>query len=165
MPEDWATAELLGTYEPKVTSKSSLPGAKTLAIDGTGDSALVGGANGTAGVYSISQNKMVQSLGGEDGAVTDCLWWNNRAVIATATGKVKIFEGADELVSFNSHAGAATAVALHPCGEMLASVGEDKSYVYYDLSSYKAITQVYTDSGKQPQDHVRAGLWRRLTSR
>jgi pre-mRNA-processing factor 19 len=69
-------------------------------------------------------------------------------VIATATGKVKIFDGAAEVATFSSHAGAATAMALHPCGEMLASVGEDKSYVYYDLSSLKPITKVYTDSGK-----------------
>ena len=100
-----------------------------------------------AGLYSVSQNKVVQSLKVGSGPVTDCLWWNARAVFATESGTIKIFDGASEYASFLSHAGGVTALALHPCGEILASVGEDKSYVFYDLSSLKPITQIYTDSG------------------
>lgn len=102
-----------------------------------------------AGLYSISQNKLVQSLQGGSGAITHVLWWNNRPVIATASGTVKIFDGSSEVASFSSHAGGVTALALHPCGEILASVGEDKSYVFYDLSNLRPITQIYTDSGKR----------------
>lgn len=118
-----------------------------MAVDETGDQVLVGGANGSAAVYSISQNKAVHSLKGDAGTVVDGVWWGSRPVIATSTGAVKIFDGASEIASFSQHAGAVTAVSLHPCGDILASVGADKSFILYDLQTMKPITQRSTDSG------------------
>jgi pre-mRNA-processing factor 19 len=61
---------------------------------------------------------------------------------------VKIFDvSGAEVASFSSHAGGITALALHPSGEILASVGVDKSYVLYDLSSLKPMSQIFTNSG------------------
>jgi hypothetical protein len=99
------------------------------------------------GVYSVSQGQVVQTLKCGGGSVTDAVWCGNKPVVALSTGAVKIFDNGAEVASFDRHAGAASAVALHPCGDILASVGVDKSYVLYDLQSLQPITQVSTDSG------------------
>ncbi len=123
-------------------------GSRSVAIDSSGDLALAGGVNGAAGVYSISQQKVIQHLQTGDGGVTDTLWWGAKAIISSSDGSVKIFENGSEVKSLRSHSGEITAMALHPSGDILASVGVDKSYVLYDLSELKTVSQVFTDSGK-----------------
>lgn len=99
------------------------------------------------GVYSVSQGQVVQTLKCGGGSVTDAVWCGNKPVVALSTGAVKVFDNGAEAASFDRHAGAVSAVALHPCGDILASVGVDKSYVLYDLQSLQTISQVSTDSG------------------
>ena len=41
-----------------------------------------------------------------------------------------------------------TALALHPSGDILASVGVDKNYTFYDLASSVQVLQISTDSRK-----------------
>ncbi|KAH0566102.1 hypothetical protein GP486_000493 [Trichoglossum hirsutum] len=148
VPQDWANSDIVQSFIPTETSEPLYPGAKSIAIDTSGDLSLVGGTDGIAGLYSISQKKLIQVLGGGGGAIIDTVWWGNRAVFSTASGSVKIFDvNGSEIANFNSHAGEVTALALHPSGEILASVGVDKSYVLYDLSSLKPVSQVFTDSG------------------
>lgn len=81
--------------------------------------------------------------------MTDAAWAGNKAVVGSATGTVKVFENGSEVASFASHAGEVTAVAVHATGDIIASVGVDKSYVLYDLSTNTVVTQIFTDSGKQ----------------
>ena len=50
--------------------------------------------------------------------------------------------------SFEAHTGSATAISVHPSGDMFASVGADGSYVLYDLQSMDTLTQVRADSSK-----------------
>jgi pre-mRNA-processing factor 19 len=105
---------------------------------------IVGGSDGVAGVYSIDDDKVQESFKA-GGAITDAVWYGSLPVVATSKGTVKIF-GENE-ITFTSHAGSANALALHPTGDILASVGVDRSFVFYDLAAGKAVTQVYTDSG------------------
>lgn len=146
MPEDWATPELIQSFTPIHTSKSFSPGARTVSLDPSGDLALCGGSDGNAGVFSVSRNKLVQELAAGS-PITDALWAGNRAILGTSAGAVKIFENDVEISSFSGHAGEVTALALHPSGEILASVGVDKSYIFYDLSSSTQALQMSTDSG------------------
>jgi WD40 repeat protein len=95
----------------------------------------------------VSHNRVLNALKGGGGSITGGVWASSKAVISTSAGRVKIFEGQEELASFAAHAGEVTAVALHPSGDMVASVGGDKSYVLYDLTSTDAVSQVYTNSG------------------
>ncbi|MCJ1290742.1 hypothetical protein MMC34_002284 [Xylographa carneopallida] len=146
VPEDWADADIIQSLKSKKISGSLYPGSRLLALDKGGDLALLGGSDGTAGVFSVSQNEVLQTLQGGGGGITDGLWAADRAVIALSTGMVKIFDDGSEVSSFSGHAGKATSVALHPSGEILASVGVDKSYIFYDLETSKIATQVYTNS-------------------
>lgn len=114
--------------------------------------ALVGGADGTVGVYSLSEKRVVSNLQ-TSGPVTSAVWAGNKAVIATSTGAVQVFENGQELANFASHAGPATAVALHATGDIIGSVGVDKSYVLYDLTTNSVITQIFTDACKQGPNH------------
>lgn len=116
-------------------------------MDSTGDLALIGGVDGVAGVYSISKQQIVQSL--KVGApVTDAVFAGSTAVVASASGSVKFFDNGAETASFDSHAGEATAVVMHPAGDIVASVGVDKSYVLYDLATSSVVTQIYGNAGK-----------------
>ena len=87
-----------------------------------------------------------------NGPVTDAVWAGDKAVVATSTGDVTVFENGSKSASFSVHAGAATALAVHATGDIVASVGADKSYVLYDLSSSgsnSVITQIFSDACKQ----------------
>jgi pre-mRNA-processing factor 19 len=147
VPEDWATADEISSFSHTQASEALYPGAHTLSLNQDGDLALLGGVDGIAGVYSISQQRVVQALKGGGGPITEAIWAGSRAVVATESGRVKIFEAQNQLATFSSHAGKTTGIALHPSGDILASVGNDKSYVLYDLDAMTTMTQVYTDSG------------------
>lgn len=107
--------------------------------------AIVGGSDGVAGVYSIPENRVQQSFK-TSSAVTGAVWYGTQPVVSTSSGAVKVFGDGEN--TFTSHAGSANALAMHPSGDILASVGVDKSFVFYDLPGGKAVTQVNTDSGK-----------------
>ena len=98
-------------------------------------------------MFSILQNELVQELDAGS-PVTDALWVGSTAVLATSAGTIKLFENGVEESSFSGHAGEVTALALHPSGEILASVGLDKNYIFYDLKSATQVLRVSTDSGK-----------------
>ncbi|KAK8220138.1 hypothetical protein M8818_000554 [Zalaria obscura] len=146
VPEDWATAELIQSFDTKQTSEPLYPGSRSLAVDATGDLVLLGGADGVAGVYSIAQGQVVHTLQCGSGSIVDGLWCGSKAIVALSTGAVQIFENGAQVGGFTQHAGAVAAIALHPCGDILASVGVDKSYILYDLQTMKPITQVSTET-------------------
>lgn len=148
VPEDWATPELLQSLDVKQSSEPLYPGSRSLAVNASGDLVLVGGANGAAGVYSVAQGQVVQTLNCGAGSIVDGVWYGTKSIVALSTGSVKVFEDGNEIASFDQHAGAVGALSMHPCGDILASVGVDKSYILYDLQSLKPITQVFSDSGK-----------------
>lgn len=145
MPKDWADSEAIGKFGVASASEALYPGATSLAVDEAGQLVLVGGFDGVAGIYSVPENKVQQSFK-VGGAITDAVWYGKHPVVATSSGAVKVFGGNE--IGFTSHAGSANGLALHPSGDILASVGVDKSFVFYDLPGSKAVTQVYTDSGK-----------------
>lgn len=149
VPSDWATPEAIESFKPKQKSKALYAGGRTVSLDPSGDLALFGGANGTAGAFSLSQNKVVQKLN-VGAPVTDSIWAGSKAVISTSAGTVKVFENGTEVCSFSGHAGEVTALAVHPSGDMVASVGVDKSYIIYDMVSSIQALQVSTSSGKWP---------------
>ncbi|MCJ1463524.1 hypothetical protein MMC07_002132 [Pseudocyphellaria aurata] len=146
VPDDWATSDVVQTFKAIDKSEPLNGSARSIPLDNSGDLALVGGVDGSAGIYSISQKKKVHEIEVGDGSVTDAIWVGERAVFATSAGNVKIFESGIEVSSFNGHLGEVAALAVHPSKEILASVGVDKSYIFYDLTSLTQATQVYTNS-------------------
>ncbi|KAE8154962.1 WD40-repeat-containing domain protein [Aspergillus avenaceus] len=143
VPENWATSDAVSTFKPSQSSEPLFPGGTALSVNSTGELALVGGADGVVGIYSLPQQQIIQNLQAS-GPVTDAVWAGDKAVIASSTGSVKVFENGNEVADFNSHAGAATALAVHATGDIVASVGADKSYVLYDLTTNAVITQVFS---------------------
>ena len=153
VPEDWATSDTMKAFKPTERSEAIYPGAKTLSADSSGDLVLTGSDTGVAGVYCISKNSIIQELQVGSGTVTDAAWASSRAVVSTSKGIVKVFENGSETASFSGHAGTVAALAVHPSGEILASVGIDRSIILYDLTSSTQATQIYTDSGR-PNDFI-----------
>lgn len=149
IPADWTSTETIAQFDTAQVSEELYPGGRAISLDSTGDLALIGGIDGVAGIYSISQNILVTALKADDGAITDVIWAGTRPVTASASGSVRLWDDQGESSSkIGSHSGEVTGLALHPSGEILASVGVDKSWVTYDLETGKAVSQVYTDHGR-----------------
>jgi pre-mRNA-processing factor 19 len=102
---------------------------------------------GQAVIYSTAEDKVELSIPVEE-PITDAAWAETRVIFATGQGSVKVFEEGNQVASLSEHAGAATALGLHPSGEILASVGTDKSIVFYDLVAQKRAARAYTDAGE-----------------
>ncbi|CAG7978111.1 unnamed protein product [Penicillium salamii] len=143
IPENWASSETISSFKPTETTEALYPGGRALSVNSTGELALVGGLDGVVGVYSLAQKSVVQTLN-TDGPVTDAKWAGEKAVVGSATGSVKVFENGSEVASFKAHAGEVTAVAVHATGDIVASVGVDKSYVLYDLATNTVTSQIFT---------------------
>ncbi|KAG6353328.1 hypothetical protein INS49_007500 [Diaporthe citri] len=127
VPSGWASSDEIATFAPH------------------GCYAAVGGLKGDVAIFSTTASTLERSLK-VDEPVTDTLWSGSKLMLATAKGSVKVYEKGSEVASFSEHAGAATALSLHPGGNILASVGTDKSFVLYDLSALRRVSRVYTDA-------------------
>lgn len=153
MPEDWATTEELEAFAPVQSTKSKCSEVHTIAMDSSEDLALFGGQDGLASVYSISKGTFVMQFETANGAVTDAGWAGSDAITASSTGHVEIWDDTGSRKGdFQEHSGAVAALALHPSGEIAASVGADKRIVFYDLAKSTTALKVYTDSGMYPLD-------------
>jgi pre-mRNA-processing factor 19 len=97
-------------------------------------------------IYSVAADTVERSFTvGEP--VTDSIWEGSKVFFSTAKGSVKVFENGSEIASFADHAGPATGLAMHPSKEILASIGADKSFVFYYLAKLERATRVYTNAG------------------
>ncbi|KAK1809265.1 hypothetical protein LTR12_016378 [Friedmanniomyces endolithicus] len=145
VPEDWATSDAIATYDVKVTADTQFTGAKSLAVDETGDFFLCGDSDGAIGIYDLKASAFTTRSNLGAGAVLHGAWAKDRPVVATSSGAVVVTQEGTVQAKFQQHAGAATAVAVHPSYDLLASAGIDKSYVLYDLQQAKVLTQVFSD--------------------
>lgn len=145
VPQGWATADAIQTYAPISASEPLYPGSASISLDATNHLVVVGGTDGVAGVYSVDENRLITALK-VGGVITDAIWAGELNIVASSTGAVKAFHNGDEVAAFSSHSGSANALAIHPCGDMFASVGIDKSFVFYDVHTRKSVAQVFTDS-------------------
>ncbi|CAK3863053.1 cell cycle control [Lecanosticta acicola] len=145
VPEDWATADELQTFDVKASVDTQFSGAKSLASDSTGDFFLCGDSDGTMGIFDLQQGAFTTRSNLGAGAILGGAWCNDKQAVSTSSGVVAVSQEGAVQAKFQQHAGAATAVACHPSGQVLVSVGYDKSYIVYDLSNMKVATQVFTD--------------------
>ncbi|KAK5994391.1 Complexed with cdc5 protein 8 [Cladobotryum mycophilum] len=143
VPEGWVSSEEISEFETKTTTALPVPQATSLGLEG--GYAAVGGLKGEAAVYSVEADNVERTLPINE-PVTDTLWAGSKVYFATSQGAVKVYEAGSEVASLSEHAGPATGLSLHPCGDLLASVGTDKSIVFYDLGSYKRVSRAYADA-------------------
>lgn len=126
-------------------------GSKSLALDSTGFVALAGGNDGSVCTFSVQGQQAIQTTQGDGSSVNAVVAYTQGvktlSIVAKSTGEVSVLDNGEAVASFTSHAGAVTGLSLHPCGDLLLSVGVDKSFVYYDLAGMAVVSQVYTDSG------------------
>lgn len=145
VPDDWATGDMLATYQVKCTADTQFTGAKTLAAHNTGDFFLCGDSDGTIGIYDLNQGAFTTRASLGSGSILDGAWAHDKAVVATSSGAIIITQDGAVEAKLRQHAGPATAVAAHPSGSIIASVGVDKSYILYDVHNTKVLTQIFTE--------------------
>ncbi|KAM4062672.1 prp19/Pso4-like domain-containing protein [Hirsutella rhossiliensis] len=143
VPEGWVTADEITTFESEASNDLPLSQATSLVLEG--DYAAVGGLKGVAALYSLQADAIERQIP-VDQPVTDALWVGTKLMFATIQGAIKVYEGGNEVASVSKHDGPATALSSHPGGEILASVGTDKRIVFYEMSSMKVVSSVYTDA-------------------
>lgn len=146
IPEGWVTSEEVSSFKP-TTSDVLVPKASSASVEGS--YAAISGFEGDVAIFSVEANVVERTLK-VDEPVTDTLWVGGKTLFfATTKGSVKMFDSGSEVASFSEHAGPATAISMHPSGQILASVGTDKSIVFYNMADVSRASRIYTDSGKQ----------------
>ena len=148
VPEGWATGDAIANYDVTSKADTQFTGVKSLAGDPSGDFFVCGDSDGTVGIYDLKAGAFTTRSNLGAGGINHGAWANDRAVVATTTGAVVVTQEGAVKAKFQQHAGAASAVAAHPSGDILASVGEDKSFILYDLHSARVLTQVFADTGE-----------------
>ncbi|MCJ1308959.1 hypothetical protein MMC25_002614 [Agyrium rufum] len=143
IPEGWATSETLETFKPNSLPASQSPKASTIALDSTTDLVLIGCGDDVARAYSRSSKEIIYTVTA-NGSVNDAQWAGSRAVIAS--NSVTVYDEATVAATFTNHAGPVSALAVHPSSDILASVGQDKAIVIYDLADLSVAAKVQTDS-------------------
>ncbi|KAI0481255.1 Prp19-domain-containing protein [Xylariaceae sp. FL0804] len=143
VPAGWATPEDIAAFAVQKSNALPVPQATAVAVEGA--YAAVAGLGGDVAIYSIEADNLERSLK-VDEPVTDSIWAGTSVFFSTSKGSVKLFENGSEAASFSAHAGPAIALAMHPGKRLLASVGSDKSFVFYDIKALQRATCVYTDS-------------------
>ncbi|KAK3296465.1 uncharacterized protein B0H64DRAFT_417857 [Chaetomium fimeti] len=143
IPKGWANSDDVANLQQ--VSYTDLTVSQASSLDTESEYAAIGGLDGKLDIYSIQGNTVERTLDiGEP--VTATAWTGSKVVLATARGSVKVFDNGSETASFQAHAGAATGLSVHPGGRILASVGVDKSFVFYDLESLEQVSRCYTDA-------------------
>lgn len=145
VPEGWVTSDELSSFEAETNNALPVPQATSLDVED--DTAALGGLKGDSATYLIEADKLERQIS-VDAPVTATLFAASKVVYATSQGSLKVYQGDDLVAQATEHAGAVTALSLHPGGQILASVGSDKSVVYYELASMRRISRAYTDSGE-----------------
>lgn len=150
VPEDWATAEDIQSFGATPAKKLVSPGSQALATNKTGELAIIGSPDGMGTVYSIVRKETLEVLQGASGSINAAVFidahGSQLSAVAASSGEVMIFENGAATHSFRDHAGSVSSLAVHPCGDILLSVGDDKSFVLYDVSSNKLLTRVFTNT-------------------
>lgn len=151
VPNGWVTIKDIQSFETKKPewAKSEYGRCAALVEDGGEEAQTIvyGSEDGTAVIHRTDGPVFEIKSGSR---ITDSLIWEGKPVLSLADGSIRIYEAGQEVRAYSVHAGPATGVSLHPCGSLLASVGSDRSYVIYDLSSSapKPAARVFADSGK-----------------
>ena len=143
VPEDWATSDSIEALRPHKIA-GARPGARTMALNSDGQSLLVGGEGASVQKISID-GSINQTFELQTGSFTAGAWAGDTALAASSTGLVSIFRDGKEVGSWR-HNATVNALAVHPCGQIVASVGSDNRFILYDLSSSSIAAQATTDS-------------------
>ncbi|PTB38087.1 uncharacterized protein TrAFT101_011808 [Trichoderma asperellum] len=143
VPEGWVSTDEVSSFEP--TTISSLPVPQATSLDLEGSYAVAGGLSGEAAIYSIEADNVERTVPVNE-PVTDTLWSGSKVFFATSQGNIKVYEAGNEIGTLSEHAGAASGLSLHPSGDLLASVGIDKSIVFYHLETMKRVSRAYADA-------------------
>lgn len=145
MPEGWASPEDISALTQIQHEKVAVPG--TSCLDVGANYAAICGSQGDVAIYSLEAGKAERAL--QVGSpVTTTVWTDSKIIFGTQKGAVKVYENGNEVANLSEHAGPVTDLALHPGGQILASTGSDKSFVFYDLESLRTVFRSFTDSGK-----------------
>ncbi|KAL7935807.1 Prp19 domain-containing protein [Trichoderma chlorosporum] len=143
VPEGWVSSEEVSSFE--TTTTNALPVPQATSFDLEGNYAVAAGLNGEAAIYSVEADNVERTVPVNE-PVTDALWAGSKVFFATSQGNIKVYEAGNEVGTLSEHAGAASGLSLHPSGDLLASVGADKSIVFYHLETMKRVSRAYADS-------------------
>lgn len=144
VPQGWASSDEVAALQQVAYTDLTVSQASSLDVES--EYAAIGGLDGKVDICSIQANKVERSLDVAE-PVTATVWTGSKVVLAISKGSVKVFDSGSETASFQAHAGAVTGLAMHPGGRILASVGVDKTFVFYDLDTLERVSRGYTDAG------------------
>ncbi|OAA53148.1 cell cycle control protein [Cordyceps fumosorosea ARSEF 2679] len=143
VPEGWVKPSEVAAFE--ITATNALPIAQTSCLDTEGAYAAVAGLEGKAAIYAVAADSLEREITVGEPA-TSTLWTGSKLIFGTGNGGVKVFEGGNQVAAASEHSGPTTGLSVHPSGDIIASVGTDKSLVLYDLASLKRVSRTFVDA-------------------
>ncbi|KAJ6779988.1 hypothetical protein PWT90_06872 [Aphanocladium album] len=143
VPKEWVTPDEVAAFE--VTATTALPVAQTTSLDTEGVYAAVGGLQGQAAIYAVAADSLEREIPVGEPA-TSTLWTGSKLIFGTSNGGLKVFEGGNQVAAASEHSGPTTGLSVHPSGDIIASVGADKSLILYELASLKRVSRTFVDA-------------------
>jgi WD40 repeat protein len=122
---------------------------------------VISGSNDTKGyVYDISNEKAIGFFGGHKRPINGMVLIPDSKMVVSVSGgrtkgknelKVWDFESGDELASFEPHTEIINCVALSPDKQLLATGGQDKTAIIWEMET------IYKENQKQIARNERSG--------
>ena len=153
VPPDWVTPEDIASLTNAGEQElEKVPKPTSLALDPDMAVAVVGGSSGESrGAVQtvwVAENKLLKEFE-VDQPVTAVLPTDQEDIIVgTSMGSVRSYVNGQLVAQMDEHLGSAvTALCMHPVKRIIASVGEDKKFAFYDVAENKVLARLSTDSG------------------
>lgn len=144
--DDWSTPDDVATFQLARKSDSTVTEASALAM--APFFSVVAGRTGGIAVYTNESGSMAHHFDAEC-PITQVTTHGLHIVVGTATGEVRVLKtDGTELARWAKHTAPVVGLAMHPSSQFVVSVSQDRSYVYYDLFSSRAVYQGFIDAGK-----------------
>ncbi|KAK0609749.1 Diaminopimelate epimerase-like protein [Bombardia bombarda] len=155
IPEGWATPEQIATLHLARKTETQDHHSTSLAtvddVRGAGPEYLAsGGLDGILGIYDskFDVESRLHSIDVKSQITALAFSKNdtNKLIVACADGNIQLYYEGQAAHVYKSHIGPVTGIALHPGARFFASVGRDKSFVFYEDTTTKEVMKGYASS-------------------
>ncbi|KAG4301973.1 hypothetical protein PCK1_001949 [Pneumocystis canis] len=141
IPEDWTTIEQIKQLKLSKTICPFKSDLNVIAVTDLGTMILAASKN-IIKIYCGMEETSTYSLKCDDGDITCGLWINELPAVAKSDGTICIYTSLNgDSKKISTHQNKVTAIALHPSGDILASVTVDGEWALHDLQNDQTIVK------------------------
>lgn len=137
----WATVEEVSHYRELSIGRVDYLPTSLLVND---DYATIGTTEGDVSVYAFDEGVQEQVIQITNHAITGVIRTDAKLIVSTDNGSVHVYQNGMKQAAVKAHIGPITGLAFQPAEDMFATVGVDKSFVFYSMLTGEKLRRVYT---------------------